>query len=100
MKETAAAVQPGTAALFVLVRKVTSDKVLERLKGRSRSARASFARGGLAAESGMIGSRGSAGCGSFAIASAGRGTAWGAAGDATSAFIRPRHSVSSAGITA
>jgi uncharacterized membrane protein len=33
MKETAAAVQPGTAALFVLVRKVTGDKVLERLKG-------------------------------------------------------------------
>jgi uncharacterized membrane protein len=33
MKETAAAVQPGTAALFVLVRKVTADKVLERLKG-------------------------------------------------------------------
>ncbi len=33
MKETAAAVQPGTAALFVLVRKVTGDKVLDRLKG-------------------------------------------------------------------
>ena len=33
MKETAAAIQPGTAALFVLVRKVTADKVLERLKG-------------------------------------------------------------------
>ena len=33
MKETAAAVQPGTAALFVLVRKVTADKVLEGLKG-------------------------------------------------------------------
>ena len=33
MKETAAAIQPGTAALFVLVRKVTPDKVLERLKG-------------------------------------------------------------------
>jgi hypothetical protein len=33
MKETAAAIQPGTAALFVLVRKVTGDKVLERLKG-------------------------------------------------------------------
>ena len=30
---TAAAIQPGTAAaLFVLVRKVTADKVLERLK--------------------------------------------------------------------
>src|SRR5262249_4811734 len=34
MKETAAAIQPGTAALFVLVRKVTADKVLEGLKGR------------------------------------------------------------------
>jgi uncharacterized membrane protein len=33
MKETAAAIQTGTAALFVLVRKVTPDKVLERLKG-------------------------------------------------------------------
>jgi uncharacterized membrane protein len=33
MKETAAAIAPGTAALFVLVRKVTADKVLERLKG-------------------------------------------------------------------
>jgi uncharacterized membrane protein len=33
IKETAAAIQPGTAALFVLVRKVTADKVLERLKG-------------------------------------------------------------------
>lgn len=33
MKETAAAIQPGTAALFVLVRKVTGDKVLEGLKG-------------------------------------------------------------------
>ena len=33
IKETAAAVQPGTAALFVLVRKVTADKVLDRLKG-------------------------------------------------------------------
>jgi uncharacterized membrane protein len=33
MKETAAAIQPGTAALFVLVRKVTGDKVLEALKG-------------------------------------------------------------------
>jgi uncharacterized membrane protein len=33
MKETAAAVQPGTAALFVLVRKVTADKVFEGLKG-------------------------------------------------------------------
>jgi uncharacterized membrane protein len=33
MKETAAAIQPGTAALFVLVRRVTADKVLDRLKG-------------------------------------------------------------------
>jgi hypothetical protein len=33
MKETTAAIQPGTAALFVLVRKVTADKVLEGLKG-------------------------------------------------------------------
>jgi uncharacterized membrane protein len=33
MKETAAAIQPGTAALFVLVRNVTADKVLEGLKG-------------------------------------------------------------------
>jgi uncharacterized membrane protein len=33
MKETAAAIQPGTAALFVLIRKVTADKVLEGLRG-------------------------------------------------------------------
>jgi uncharacterized membrane protein len=33
MKETAAAIQPGTAALFVLVRRATADKVLEGLKG-------------------------------------------------------------------
>jgi uncharacterized membrane protein len=33
MKETAASIQPGTAALFVLLRKVTADKVLEGLKG-------------------------------------------------------------------
>lgn len=33
MKETAASIAPGTAALFVLVRKATADKVLERLKG-------------------------------------------------------------------
>jgi hypothetical protein len=33
MKETAAAIQPRSAALFVLVRKVTADKVLEGLKG-------------------------------------------------------------------
>jgi uncharacterized membrane protein len=33
MKETAVAIQPGTAALFVLVRRVTADKVLEGLTG-------------------------------------------------------------------
>ena len=33
MKEAAASIQPGTAALFVLVRKATADKVLEGLKG-------------------------------------------------------------------
>ncbi len=33
MKDIPAAIQPGTAALFVLVRKVTADKVLEGLKG-------------------------------------------------------------------
>jgi uncharacterized membrane protein len=33
MKDTAAAIQPGTAALFILVRRVTADKVLEGLKG-------------------------------------------------------------------
>jgi len=33
MKDTAAAIQPGTAARFVLIRKVTADKVLEGLKG-------------------------------------------------------------------
>jgi len=33
MKKTAAAIQPGSAAVFVLVRKVTADKVLEGLKG-------------------------------------------------------------------
>ncbi|HEY1943060.1 MAG TPA: DUF1269 domain-containing protein [Roseiarcus sp.] len=33
MKDAAAAIQPGTAALFVLARKVTADKVLEGLKG-------------------------------------------------------------------
>jgi uncharacterized membrane protein len=36
MKETAAAIQPGTAALFVLVRKVTGDKVLDRPERRGR----------------------------------------------------------------
>jgi uncharacterized membrane protein len=36
MKETAGAIEPGTAALFVLVRKVTADKVLERPEGRGR----------------------------------------------------------------
>ena len=33
MKTTAAAIQPGTAALFLLVRKVTADKVLEGIRG-------------------------------------------------------------------
>lgn len=33
MKLTAAAIEPGTAALFVLVRRATADKVLEGLRG-------------------------------------------------------------------
>ena len=33
MKEVAVAIQPGTAALFLLIRKVTADKVLEGLRG-------------------------------------------------------------------
>src|SRR5215469_1775549 len=33
MKEVAATIEPGTAALFLLIRKVTADKVLEGLKG-------------------------------------------------------------------
>jgi len=33
MKDAAAAIKPGEAALFLLVRKVTGDKVLEGLKG-------------------------------------------------------------------
>jgi uncharacterized membrane protein len=33
MKEVAASLQPGNAALFLLVRKLTTDKVLEDLKG-------------------------------------------------------------------
>lgn len=33
MKESAAALQPGTAGLFLLIRKVTADKVLAELKG-------------------------------------------------------------------
>jgi uncharacterized membrane protein len=33
MKETAAAIEPGSAALFLLVRKATEDKVLDRLSG-------------------------------------------------------------------
>ena len=33
MKDTAATIKPGTAALFVLLRKITADKVLEGLKG-------------------------------------------------------------------
>ena len=32
MKDVAAAIQPGTAALFLLIRKVTTDKVLEGLR--------------------------------------------------------------------
>jgi uncharacterized membrane protein len=37
MKEVAAAIQPGTAALFLLIRKATGDKVLERLRGEGGS---------------------------------------------------------------
>ena len=33
MKELAASLQPGNAALFVLVNKMTGDKVLEALRG-------------------------------------------------------------------
>ena len=33
MKDVAAAIQPSTAALFLLIRKVTADKVLEGLRG-------------------------------------------------------------------
>ena len=33
MRETAAALQPGTVALFLLLRKVTADEVLDRLRG-------------------------------------------------------------------
>jgi len=33
MKDVAAAIQPETAALFLLIRKLTADKVLEGLKG-------------------------------------------------------------------
>ena len=33
MKDLAATLIPGSSALFVLVRKVTPDKVLEELKG-------------------------------------------------------------------
>ncbi|HET6376341.1 MAG TPA: DUF1269 domain-containing protein [Methylocella sp.] len=33
MKEVAASLQPGNAALFLLIRKLTTDKVLEDLKG-------------------------------------------------------------------
>ena len=33
MKDVAAAIQPRTAALFLLIRKVTADKVLEGLRG-------------------------------------------------------------------
>ncbi len=33
MKDVASAIQPGTAALFLLIRKVTTDKVLDSLRG-------------------------------------------------------------------
>jgi uncharacterized membrane protein len=33
MKELAASIQPGNAALFVLIRSMTGDKVLEEMKG-------------------------------------------------------------------
>jgi len=33
MKEVAESLQPGNAALFLLIRKLTTDKVLEDLKG-------------------------------------------------------------------
>jgi len=33
MKELSASLQPGNAALFVLINKMTADKVLEALKG-------------------------------------------------------------------
>jgi uncharacterized membrane protein len=33
MKQVAASLQPGNAALFLLIRKLTTDKVLEDLKG-------------------------------------------------------------------
>jgi len=33
MKDLAAAMNPGSSALFVLVRKATPDKVLEEVKG-------------------------------------------------------------------
>lgn len=33
MKDTASALQPGSAGLFLLIRKMTTDKVLEDLKG-------------------------------------------------------------------
>jgi uncharacterized membrane protein len=36
MKDVAAAIQPGTAALFLLIRKVTADKVLKGLRGSWR----------------------------------------------------------------
>jgi uncharacterized membrane protein len=33
IKDVAVAIQPGTAALFLLIRKVTADKVLEGIRG-------------------------------------------------------------------
>ena len=38
MKEVAEAIQPGTAALFLLIRRVTADKVLEGLRGEGGTA--------------------------------------------------------------
>jgi len=43
MKDAAAAIEPGTAALFLLIRKVTADKVLQGLRGEGgRVMRTSF----------------------------------------------------------
>ena len=33
MKDAASALQPGSAGLFLLIKKITADKVLEDLKG-------------------------------------------------------------------
>jgi uncharacterized membrane protein len=42
MKDAATALQPGTAGLFLLVRKMTTDKVLADLKGVGGMMRTSF----------------------------------------------------------